>query len=77
MKKITVYSLPNCVQCNATKRKLTALKLEHEVIDVSLPENEEHLKRMKDLGYLQAPVVFAGDEHWGGYRPDKLEPLAA
>lgn len=77
MKKITVYSLPSCVQCNATKRKLTALKADFEVIDVSLPGNEDHLKKMKELGYLQAPVVFAGDEHWGGYQPDKLELAAA
>lgn len=77
MKKIIVYSLPACVQCTATKRKLTALEAEFEVIDVSLEENAEHLAKMKELGYLQAPVVFAGDEHWGGYQPDKLELAAA
>ena len=25
------------------------------------------------LGYLQAPVVVAGDEHWSGFRPDRIK----
>ena len=27
------------------------------------------------LGYVQAPVVMAGGEHWSGYRPDKIKGL--
>jgi len=28
------------------------------------------------LGYLQAPVVVAGGEHWSGFRPDRINALA-
>jgi glutaredoxin-like protein NrdH len=29
------------------------------------------------LGYLQAPVVYAGpDNHHSGFRPDQLKPVA-
>ena len=28
------------------------------------------------LGYLQAPVVVAGDHHWGGFRLDRIKALA-
>jgi len=28
------------------------------------------------LGYLQAPVVVAGDDHWSGFRPDRITPVA-
>jgi glutaredoxin-like protein NrdH len=31
---------------------------------------------VKSLGYLQAPVVVAGDTHWSGFRPDMLLTLA-
>ena len=31
---------------------------------------------MKPLGYVQAPVVMAGDQHWSGYRPDLIKKLA-
>jgi glutaredoxin-like protein NrdH len=28
------------------------------------------------LGYLQAPVVVAGSEHWSGFRPDRIKALS-
>ena len=27
------------------------------------------------LGYKQAPVVIAGEDHWSGFRPDKIGAL--
>ena len=29
------------------------------------------------LGYLQAPVVVAGNDHWSGFRPDRIKALGA
>ena len=31
---------------------------------------------LMSLGYLQAPVVVAGDTHWSGFRPDRIKALA-
>ncbi len=32
--------------------------------------------RHSDSGeYLQAPVVIAGDQHWSGFRPDRIKAL--
>ena len=31
---------------------------------------------VKGLGYMQAPVVVTDDEHWSGFRPDKIEALS-
>jgi glutaredoxin-like protein NrdH len=28
------------------------------------------------LGYLQAPVVVTGNDHWSGFRPDRIKALA-
>ncbi len=71
---ITVYSRPDCQPCKATKRKLEQLGAEYTVIDVT--EDPDALTLIRDLGYLQAPVIVVrdGDEetHWGGYAPDKL-----
>jgi hypothetical protein len=34
------------------------------------------LMRHTDSGeYLQAPVVVAGDDHWSGFRPDRIKTL--
>ena len=67
---ITVYSKPRCVQCDATKRWLDARNVDHEVVDVS--QDAAALERIKELGYLQAPVVVTPDSHWSGFNPDKL-----
>ena len=72
---ITVYTKPSCVQCKATYRALDSKGLEYEILDLS--EDEKALEMVKSLGYLQAPVVVADDEHWSGFRPDKIADLAA
>ncbi|HAZ98329.1 MAG TPA: NrdH-redoxin, partial [Halomonas sp.] len=28
------------------------------------------------LGYRQLPVVVVGEEHWSGFRPDRIQALA-
>ncbi|OJX64505.1 MAG: NrdH-redoxin [Micrococcales bacterium 73-13] len=72
---VTVYTKPSCVQCTATYRALNAKGIEFEIFDVSV--DEKALQAVKDLGYLQAPVVIADEEHWSGFRPDKIDELAA
>jgi glutaredoxin-like protein NrdH len=70
---ITVYTLPSCVQCDSTKRVLKKNSVEFNEIDLS--QDEEAYAMVKALGYQAAPVVIAGDDHWSGFRPDKLNTL--
>lgn len=72
---ITVYTKPACVQCNATYRALDKHGIDYEVVDIT--EDAAALEAVKGLGYMQAPVVIAGDDHWSGFRPDKITELAA
>ena len=72
---ITVYSKPNCVQCNATYRALDKAGVSYETVDVTA--DAEALAQVKSLGYAQAPVVVAGQDHWSGFRPDKIKALQA
>ena len=71
---ITIYSKPNCVQCTATYRAMDKAGLSYETVDISL--DAEALEQVTSLGYAQAPVVVAGEEHWSGFRPDKIKALA-
>lgn len=71
---VTVFTKPSCVQCNATYRALDAKGIDYIVVDLST--DEQALEQVKELGYLQAPVVIAGDQHWSGFRPDKIDELA-
>ncbi|QKT12421.1 redoxin NrdH [Rhodococcus sp. W8901] len=72
---ITVYTKPACVQCNATYRALDKAGLEYDIVDIS--ESPEARDYVMALGYLQAPVVVAGDDHWSGFRPDRIKTLTA
>ncbi|NMD54611.1 MULTISPECIES: glutaredoxin-like protein NrdH [Tsukamurella] len=73
--EITVYTKPACVQCNATYKALDKAGLEYRVVDIT--EDSEARDYVMALGYLQAPVVVAGDAHWSGFRPDRVKALAA
>ena len=71
---VTVYTKPSCVQCTATYRALDSKGIEYDVLDLS--EDDMALQTVKELGYLQAPVVVTEDGHWSGFRPDKIAELA-
>ena len=72
---ITVYSKPSCVQCDATKRALNKTGIPYDVVDIT--QDARALDHVKSLGYAQAPVVVTGQDHWSGFRPDKVKELAA
>lgn len=63
----------NCQQCIATKRHLDRQGTPYALryVDQDPAARDE----VAVLGYTQAPVVVAGDMHWSGYRPDKLNAL--
>ena len=73
---ITVFSRPNCIQCEMTKMWLTQNKIPFESVDVS--EHPEKLEEIKLNGFQQLPVV-ALDEYfenaWSGFNIDRLEEL--
>lgn len=70
---VIVYSLPNCVQCENTKRMLDRGGVSYNVVDIS--KDEEAFKMVKSLGYQSAPVVVAGSDHWSGFKIDKITAL--
>lgn len=70
---ITVYTKPACVQCNATYRALDSKGIEYRSVD--LTEDPNALDVVKAMGYQQAPVVVTENDHWSGFRPDKIAAL--
>jgi glutaredoxin-like protein NrdH len=72
---VTVYTLPSCVQCDSTKRVLQRNSVSYNEIDLSVDNSA--MDMVRELGYTAAPVVVAGDEHWSGFRPDKLSNLSS
>jgi glutaredoxin-like protein NrdH len=72
---VTVYTLPSCVQCDSTKRMLQRNQIEYSEVDMS--QDPVALEMVKTLGYTAAPVVVSGQEHWSGFRMDKIQAIGA
>jgi glutaredoxin-like protein NrdH len=73
--KVTVYTLPSCVQCNQTKKLMDREGIVYDV--VKLEENPEAAEKFKAQGMLQAPIVVIGNDgrSWAGFRPDLIKEL--
>jgi glutaredoxin-like protein NrdH len=69
--KITIYTTPNCVQCDTTKRLFTKAGIEYNLIDLS--NDPEAMEMVKGLGHTASPVVIAGERHWSGFRINKIQ----
>lgn len=75
MSKVTVYTLPACVQCDSTKRYLKRELIEFE--EVKLQDDPQAYEMVRAKGFTQAPIVMAGEDVWSGFRLDKLKSLKA
>lgn len=80
-RQITLYSLPDCSQCNMTKRWLDRAGVEYRT--VMLDQSPEDAATMARLGYKQAPIVIVDSEDdmfesgaWTGFDPDMLAKYA-
>lgn len=75
MSPITVYTKPSCVQCKATFLALDKAGRNYVAIDIT--QDSQARDYIMSLGYLAAPVVYVSDdEHWSGFRPDRLARVA-
>lgn len=70
---VTIYTLPDCIQCEMTKKLLDRSKVNYLSVDMSKDETAK--KTVEDLGYKQVPVVVYDKFHWSGFRPDKINAL--
>lgn len=71
---IIIYTKDNCVQCHATKNAMDKKGIHYQLIN--LDREPAHLETLRSLGYRQVPVVMAEQDHWSGFRPDKIHALS-
>ena len=70
---VTVYTIPSCPQCTATKRALTKRGVAFQEVDLTTDENAR--ETLKAEGFMSAPVVITDNDSWTGFRPDKIQSL--
>lgn len=67
---MTIYTKPNCVDCNKTKNYMKSKGIEFSEVDIT--QDEGALARIKSMGFLRAPVVDANDVWWSGFDEQKI-----
>jgi glutaredoxin-like protein NrdH len=70
---VTIYTTPNCVQCNMTKREFDKAGINYTVVDLS--QNAEKAAEFKEQGFLAAPIVTTDIKIWSGFKLPKIRSL--
>ena len=73
MSDITVYTKRVCPQCDQTKRMLNRQNVTYS--EVRVDTDPQAVEELKQLGFMQVPVVVTPNETWSGFRYDKLRTL--
>jgi glutaredoxin-like protein NrdH len=71
--KITVWELPNCVQCKQTKREFDKLGIQYSVRQLN--RSPKAVERFKEMGLISAPIVETDDRRWSGFRINRIRSL--
>lgn len=71
---VSIYSKPGCQPCKLTKAAFERRGIAYTDRDVTT--DEEALAHVQELGYMSMPVVVAGESHWSGYQPDRINDVA-
>ena len=71
--KITIWELPNCVQCRQTKREFDKLGIRYSV--KQLNRSPKAVERFKEMGLISAPIVETDDRRWSGFRINRIRSL--
>jgi len=73
MKKVIVYTTPNCMQCKTLQKTLDRRGVIFDTIN--LEQHPEMMEQLQELGFSQAPIVSMDGFSFSGYRPAKIDEL--
>lgn len=71
---VKIYTKPNCVQCDMTKKLLDKNGVAYTTVDIT--EDQAAYDEVIDMGFLAAPVVISGEQSWAGFQPDKINAIS-
>lgn len=70
---VTVWTLPNCVQCMQTKREFDKRGIAYT--EKALDQHPDKAKEFVELGHTTAPIVTTDIKIWSGFRLEKIKSL--
>ena len=71
--KITVWTKPNCSQCEMTKKQFDKRGIIYQ--EKRLDRSPKAVERFLELGLLAAPIVETDTKQWSGFRLEKIKSL--
>ena len=74
MMQITLWTKPNCAQCEMTKKQFDKRGIIYSIR--RLDRSPKAVDRFLELGLMAAPIVETDTKRWSGFRLDKIESLA-
>ena len=74
MMKITLWTKPNCPQCEMTKKVFDQEQIIYQV--KRLDKSPKATERFIEMGFMSAPIVETDDRRWAGFRISKIRSLA-
>ena len=77
MKKVIVYSKPNCMMCEMTKKELTKLGVDFTIESLIDEKNAELVAGFVSKGFRSAPITLVGEEIISGFNPVSLKKALA
>ena len=66
---IRIHTLPDCIQCDLTKRAFDRRGMPYEEV----PMTEQDMESFRSQGVRSAPVVVSEDLFWYGLKPDMIQ----
>lgn len=73
MMQITLWTKPNCPQCEMTKKQFDNRGIIYQV--KRLDRSPKAVERFLELGLLAAPIVETDDRRWSGFRLNRIQSL--
>ncbi|OFI47742.1 NrdH-redoxin [Floricoccus tropicus] len=72
---VTVFSKNNCMQCKMVKKWLSDKEIQFQ--EINLDEQPEYVEKVKEMGFMAAPIIAKDDLSFSGFRPAELAKLAS
>jgi len=68
--QITIYTSPNCMPCQQTKKQFDKRQIAYDVIN--LEQHPDKADEFKEMGLMQTPIVVTDYKTWSGFRLDSI-----
>lgn len=66
MKRLSVYTLPNCKECKKIKQKFKSRGIDYNEVDMSIGGRKQVInrkKQFKELGFRTYPIIIIEEEN--------------